>query len=105
MEKSYLRLRSHGNDIIPLSNRSDFWNGKVDCSHGSGPLSYQFWGLFTRERYRIVLKHLAPKQAKENLLCQQISNTAEQAVISISNSTNMGKMMESFEFKSTEYIE
>ena len=37
-----LRLRSHGNDIVPLSYRSDFWNGKLDCSHGSGPLSYQF---------------------------------------------------------------
>ena len=72
-----LRLRSHGNDIVPLSYRSDFWNGKVDCSHESGPLSYQFWDLFTRVRYRIVLKHFAPKQAKENLLCQQISNTAE----------------------------
>ena len=44
---------------------------------GPGPLSYQFWDLFTRVRYRIVPKHLAPKQAKENLLCQQISNTAE----------------------------
>ena len=32
-----LRLRSHGNDIVELSYRSDFWNGKVDCSHGSGP--------------------------------------------------------------------
>ena len=39
-----LRLRSHGNDIIPLSYRSDFWNGKVDCSHGSGPLSYPVLG-------------------------------------------------------------
>ena len=67
-----LRLRSHGNDIVPLSYRSDFWNGKVDCSHGSGPLSYQFWDLFTRVRYRIVSKHFAPKQAKENLICQQI---------------------------------
>ena len=74
--KSYstidLRLRSHGNDIVPLSYRSDFWNGKVDCSHGSGPLSYQFWDLFTRVRYRIVPKHFAPKQAKKNLICQQI---------------------------------
>ena len=72
-----LRLRSHGNDIVLLSYRSDFWNEKVDCSHGSGPLSYQFWDLFTRVRYRIVPKHFAPKQAKENLICQQISNTAE----------------------------
>ena len=72
-----LRLRPHGNDIVPLSYRSDFWNGKVDCSHGSGPLSYQFSDLFTRVRYRIVPKHFAPKQAKENLICQQISNTAE----------------------------
>ena len=72
-----LRLRSHGNDIVLLSYRSEFWNGKVDCSHGSGPLSYQFWDLFTRVRYRIILKHFAPKQAKENLICQQISNTVE----------------------------
>ena len=70
--KNTLRLRSHGNDIVPLSYRPDFWNGKVDCSHGSGPLSYQFWDLFTRVRYRIVPKHFAPKQAKENLICQQI---------------------------------
>ena len=63
--------------IVPLSYRSDFWNGKVDCSHGSSPLSYQFSDLFTRVRYRIVPKHFVPKQAKENLICQQISNTAE----------------------------
>ena len=61
----------------PLLHRSDFWNGKVDRSHGAGPLSYQFWDLFTRVRYRTVPKHFAPKQAKENLICQQISNTAE----------------------------
>ena len=71
------RLRSHGNDIVPLSYRSDFWKGKVDCSHDSGPLSYQFWDLFTRVRYGIVPKHFAPKQAKENQIYQQISNTAE----------------------------
>ena len=41
---------SHGNDIVPLSYRSDFWNGKVDCSQGYGPLSYQFWDLFMRVR-------------------------------------------------------
>ena len=75
--KMDLRLCSHGNDIVPLSYQSEFWNGKVDCSHGSGPLSYQFWDLFTWVRYRIVPKHFAPKQAKENLICQQISNTAE----------------------------
>ena len=62
--------------IVPLSYRSDCWNGKVDCSHGSGPLSYQFWDLFTRVQYSIVPKHFAPKQAKENLICQQISNNA-----------------------------
>ena len=84
--KALLRLRSHENDIVPLSYRSDFWNGKVDCSHGSGPLSYQFWDLFTRVRYRIVPKHFAPKQAKENLICQQIR------VISIWNLTNNGNM-------------
>ena len=68
----FLRLCSHGNDIVPSLYWSDFWNGKVDCSHGSGPLSYQFWDLFTRVWYHIVPKHLAPKQAKENLICQQI---------------------------------
>ena len=36
------RLRSHGNDIVPLSCRYDFSNEKVDCSHWSGPSSYQF---------------------------------------------------------------
>ena len=71
------RLRSQWNDIVPLSYLSDFWNRKVDCSHGSGLLSYQFWDLFTLVRYCIVSKHFAPKQAKENLICQQISNTAE----------------------------
>ena len=71
------RLRSHGNDIVRLSYRSDFWNRKVYCSHGSGPLSYQFWDLFTLVRYCIVSKNFAPKQGKENLICQQISNTAE----------------------------
>ena len=60
-----------------ISYRSDFWNGKVDCSHASGLLSYEFWDLFSRVRYHIVPKHFAPKQAKENLMCQQISNTAE----------------------------
>ena len=49
-----------------------FGTEKVDCSYGSGPLSYQFWDLFTRVRYRIVPKHFALKQAKENLICQQI---------------------------------
>ena len=33
-----------------ISYLSDFWNGKVDCSL----LSYQFWDLFTRVRYRTV---------------------------------------------------
>ena len=52
-QKRKTSLRSHGKDILPLSYRSDFWNGKVDCSHGSGPLSYQVWDLFTRG-YAIV---------------------------------------------------
>ena len=29
-------LRSHGNDIVQFSFRSEFWNERVDCSHGSG---------------------------------------------------------------------
>ena len=75
-----LRLRSHGNDIVPLSYsyQSDFWNGKVDCSQGSIlSVIVPVLDLFTRVRYRIVPQHFAPKQAKENLTCQQISNTAE----------------------------
>ena len=35
-------LRSQGNDIVPLLYRSDCLDGKVDSSHGSGSLSYQF---------------------------------------------------------------
>ena len=27
----YSGLCSHGNDIVPLSYRFDFWNGIVDC--------------------------------------------------------------------------
>ena len=49
-EGAPFEARSHGNDIVPLSYRSDFWNRKVD----SGPLSYQFWDLFTRVRYGTV---------------------------------------------------
>ena len=64
----FLGLRSHGNDIVPLSYWCDFWNGKVDCSHGSGPLSYQFWVLFTRVRYRTSPCYCAPKLTKEYLV-------------------------------------
>ena len=59
---------SHGNDIVPLSYQSDFWNGKVDCVY-TGPVHYRtsFWDLFTKIRYRIIPKHFVPKRAKENL--------------------------------------
>ena len=71
------RLRSHGNDIVPLSYRSDCLERKsslftwvwsviepiLDPVH-TGTLSYRSLTFRT-------------KQTKENLICLQISNTAK----------------------------